>query len=48
MRQAAVGRVGASHNTQLQRTVTRHHLRAASAALPLRARGAHETPLRGG
>jgi hypothetical protein len=28
-----------SHNTQLHRTVKRHHVRAASAALPLCARG---------
>jgi hypothetical protein len=32
-----------THNPQLQRTVIRHHVRAASAALPLCARGAHDT-----
>jgi hypothetical protein len=31
------------HNKQLQRTVIRHRARAASAALPLCARGARDT-----
>jgi hypothetical protein len=35
------------HNKQLQRTVTRQHVRAAGAALPLCACGAHDTLARG-
>jgi hypothetical protein len=34
-------------NQQLQRTVMPQHVRAASAALPLCARGAHDTASRG-
>jgi hypothetical protein len=33
-------------NKQLERTVIRYRVRAASAALPLCARGAHETSVR--
>jgi hypothetical protein len=40
------GSVAGAHNTRLQRTVRRQHVRAASAALPLCARGAHETSAR--
>ena len=36
-----------SPNQQLQRTVTRRRVRAASAALPLCARGAHDASSRG-
>jgi hypothetical protein len=36
-----------AHNKQLERTVKRHRVRAASAALPLCARGAHDPSARG-
>jgi hypothetical protein len=41
------GSVAGAHNTQLQRTVIPHRVRAASAAWPLCARGAHDTLARG-
>jgi hypothetical protein len=37
----------APYNTQLQRAVIRHHVRAASAALPFCARAAHDALVRG-
>jgi hypothetical protein len=39
--------IEAPYNKQLQRTVRRHRVRAAVAALPLCACGAHDTLLRG-
>jgi hypothetical protein len=39
--------IEAPYNKQLQRTVRRHRVRAAGAALPLCACGAHDTLLRG-
>ena len=41
------GGLAIAPNQQLQRTVTRRRVRAAGAALPSCARGAHDTPARG-